>query len=261
MTLDELQTDLLAWFSRQRPRSPVAPDARSLRDPRQRDHAAADAGLARDRALDGLARALADGRGARRGEHGRRRARVVRPRLQPPRDQPPARRARGRRARGVPAHARRSCERCPGIGPYTASAIACFAFDAQLTTVDVNVRRVLARALGRDDAPPPTGPRLGVEPGALRPRARRSASRASRAASAARSPRAVPRAACASSRCASRGRSRARRAHAGPRSCASCTTGRARRRTTMRRRSKASSATGCVILRDGLVALPEEVSR
>jgi len=45
----------------------------------------------------------------------------------------------------------------PGIGPYTASAVACFAFDAQLTTVDVNARRVLARALGRDDAPPPTG--------------------------------------------------------------------------------------------------------
>jgi A/G-specific adenine glycosylase len=43
----------------------------------------------------------------------------------------------------------------PGIGPYTASAIACFAFDAQLTTVDVNVRRVLGRALGEVDAPAP----------------------------------------------------------------------------------------------------------
>ena len=45
----------------------------------------------------------------------------------------------------------------PGIGPYTASAIACFAFGEQLTTVDVNVRRVLGRALGREDAPPPPG--------------------------------------------------------------------------------------------------------
>jgi A/G-specific adenine glycosylase len=45
----------------------------------------------------------------------------------------------------------------PGIGPYTASAVASFAFDAQLTTVDVNVRRVLGRALGRADAPPPPG--------------------------------------------------------------------------------------------------------
>jgi A/G-specific adenine glycosylase len=45
----------------------------------------------------------------------------------------------------------------PGVGPYTASAIACFAFDAQLTTVDVNVGRVLTRALGQGDAPPPAG--------------------------------------------------------------------------------------------------------
>jgi len=45
----------------------------------------------------------------------------------------------------------------PGVGPYTASAIACFAFDAQLTTVDVNVRRVLTRALEQEDAPPPDG--------------------------------------------------------------------------------------------------------
>jgi A/G-specific adenine glycosylase len=47
--------------------------------------------------------------------------------------------------------------RLPGVGPYTASAIACFAFDAQLTTVDVNVRRVLGRVLGAPDAPPPLG--------------------------------------------------------------------------------------------------------
>ncbi len=45
----------------------------------------------------------------------------------------------------------------PGVGPYTASAIACFAFGAQLTTVDVNVRRVLTRALGVADLPPPDG--------------------------------------------------------------------------------------------------------
>jgi A/G-specific adenine glycosylase len=45
----------------------------------------------------------------------------------------------------------------PGIGPYTAGAIACFAFGEQLTTVDVNVRRVLTRALEQEDAPPPAG--------------------------------------------------------------------------------------------------------
>src|SRR5688572_5009913 len=41
--------------------------------------------------------------------------------------------------------------RLPGLGDYTASAIACFAFDAQVPVVDTNVRRVLARAaLGKD---------------------------------------------------------------------------------------------------------------
>ncbi|MHB8513084.1 MAG: HhH-GPD family protein [Actinomycetota bacterium] len=39
----------------------------------------------------------------------------------------------------------------PGIGEYTASAIACFAFDRQLPVIDTNVSRVLGRAvLGRD---------------------------------------------------------------------------------------------------------------
>jgi A/G-specific adenine glycosylase len=45
----------------------------------------------------------------------------------------------------------------PGVGPYTASAVACFAFGAQLTTVDTNARRVFQRAFGRDDVDPPAG--------------------------------------------------------------------------------------------------------
>lgn len=41
----------------------------------------------------------------------------------------------------------------PGIGTYTAAAIAAFAFGASEPVVDVNVRRVLSRAMiGRDDA-------------------------------------------------------------------------------------------------------------
>jgi A/G-specific adenine glycosylase len=40
----------------------------------------------------------------------------------------------------------------PGVGPYTASAVACFAFGSAESVVDTNVRRVLARH------------RLGVEP-------------------------------------------------------------------------------------------------
>ncbi len=46
--------------------------------------------------------------------------------------------------------------RLPGVGPYTASAVACFAFDEQVPVVDVNVRRVLSRvALGVDAAEAP----------------------------------------------------------------------------------------------------------
>jgi A/G-specific adenine glycosylase len=48
-------------------------------------------------------------------------------------------------------------ERLPGIGPYTARAIACFAFGAQVTAQDTNVRRVLERSLGTPDVLPPPG--------------------------------------------------------------------------------------------------------
>jgi len=40
----------------------------------------------------------------------------------------------------------------PGIGPYTAAAIAVFAFGARTPVVDTNIRRVLTRASGTDDA-------------------------------------------------------------------------------------------------------------
>lgn len=41
--------------------------------------------------------------------------------------------------------------RLPGLGEYSANAIGCFAFDAQVPVVDTNVHRVLARAaLGKD---------------------------------------------------------------------------------------------------------------
>jgi len=41
----------------------------------------------------------------------------------------------------------------PGVGPYTAAAVAAFAWDAQRAAVDVNVRRVLERWDGRRLAP------------------------------------------------------------------------------------------------------------
>jgi A/G-specific adenine glycosylase len=37
--------------------------------------------------------------------------------------------------------------RLPGVGPYTARAVACFAFNAQVPVVDTNIRRVLTRLL------------------------------------------------------------------------------------------------------------------
>jgi A/G-specific adenine glycosylase len=43
----------------------------------------------------------------------------------------------------------------PGIGPYTAGAVACFAFEQDVTFMDTNIRRVLRRALA-DPAADPT---------------------------------------------------------------------------------------------------------
>ncbi|MBI4728280.1 MAG: A/G-specific adenine glycosylase [Acidobacteria bacterium] len=54
---------------------------------------------------------------------------------------------------GVFPHDPSKLKRLPGVGDYTASAVACFAFDQQVPVVDTNVRRVLARAaLGKDAA-------------------------------------------------------------------------------------------------------------
>jgi len=44
-----------------------------------------------------------------------------------------------------------SLERLPGIGPYTARAVASIAFGMPVGAVDTNVRRVLGRALGGPD--------------------------------------------------------------------------------------------------------------
>lgn len=44
----------------------------------------------------------------------------------------------------------------PGIGPYTAGAIACFAFEQEVVFLDTNIRRVLQRAL--------LGPEQGTTP-------------------------------------------------------------------------------------------------
>jgi A/G-specific adenine glycosylase len=100
-------------------------------------------------------------------------------------------------ARGWPA----DLEELPGVGPYTAAAVASFAWDAPMAAVDTNVRRLLRRHDGLERTPralaerarellPTTGP-----PPSTRPRwssARPSAARTARTAAAARSPTAAP---------------------------------------------------------------------
>ncbi len=48
--------------------------------------------------------------------------------------------------------------RLPGVGPYTAGAVACFAFEQDVAFMDTNIRRVLRRALfgPEEDAPAPS---------------------------------------------------------------------------------------------------------
>lgn len=48
---------------------------------------------------------------------------------------------------GVLPRTPQSLQELPGIGPYTAAAVACFAFGAPVALVEVNVRRVLGRVL------------------------------------------------------------------------------------------------------------------
>ncbi|MPY85187.1 MAG: A/G-specific adenine glycosylase [Actinophytocola sp.] len=58
----------------------------------------------------------------------------------------------------------------PGIGAYTARAVAAFAYDARVPVVDTNVRRVVARVVhGAGDAGPPSNARDMADVEALLP--------------------------------------------------------------------------------------------
>ena len=91
----------LEWFEQERPRSSLAEDAGSVRDPRLGGHAPTDAGRAGDSSLlRGLARVLAHVEAlAAAATRAERHPRVAGARLQPPRRQPAPRRAQRRRAR------------------------------------------------------------------------------------------------------------------------------------------------------------------
>jgi A/G-specific adenine glycosylase len=61
-------------------------------------------------------------------------------------------------------------QRLPGVGSYTAHAVACFAYRQPVPVVDTNVRRVVARAVrGRSDASPPSPVRDHADVAALLP--------------------------------------------------------------------------------------------
>lgn len=49
----------------------------------------------------------------------------------------------------------------PGVGPYTAAAVRAFAYRKRAVVLDTNVRRVLARTIGGQAAPPPGAPTRG----------------------------------------------------------------------------------------------------
>lgn len=60
----------------------------------------------------------------------------------------------------------------PGIGPYTAAAIASIAFDKQATVVDGNVERVMARVFAVAEAMPASKPKLKELAATLTPKKR-----------------------------------------------------------------------------------------
>ena len=102
----------------------------------------------------------------------RRDAGLGRPRLLLARPQPPRLRQGRRRApwRALPARRRRSSRSCPGIGAYTAAAIAAIAFERPAAAVDGNVERVVSRLfLVEEPLPQGEGPRSARSPQALVP--------------------------------------------------------------------------------------------
>ncbi len=64
--------------------------------------------------------------------------------------------ARALATHGVPADLA-GLRTLPGVGPYTAAAVGCFALGLDVVPVDVNVRRVLERSLGQGEIASPPG--------------------------------------------------------------------------------------------------------
>ena len=145
-SVGSVKEQLLAWFGQSGKDLPWR-ETRILRHSRERGDAAADAGRPCHPALRRVARALADGRGARLGVPGE----VI-----------VAWQGLGYNRRAINLHraARHVAEHgwpddlteLPGVGPYTAAAVGNFAFGRDVLPVDVNIARVQERTGEQFDA-------------------------------------------------------------------------------------------------------------
>ena len=141
----------------------VAPRSRSLSRLGLRNHVAADPGRCRARPLCPLHRTLSFRSIAGGGARNLRAGLVERAGLLPSRapDAPGSKADRAGTARRLPTDCRRMVPTLPGIGRYTAAAIASIAFDEPVAVVDGNVERVLQRLCWRREA---AGKSPGCEP-------------------------------------------------------------------------------------------------
>ncbi len=119
-------------------------------------------------------RALADGRRSGGGRGCRCDGRMGGAWLLRPRPQPAEMRPRrcGRSWRASSRATRDGLLELPGIGPYTAAAIAAIAFDEPATVVDGNVERVMARLFDIETPLPAAKPELTALAAGLTPRTR-----------------------------------------------------------------------------------------
>src|SRR6476660_6494460 len=118
-------------------------DPRSLSGVALGDHAAANHGADGRALLCALPRSVPHGGSARR-RGSLRRAQAL------------------GRARLLRARTQTALAELPGIGPYTAAAIAAIAFDARATPIDGNIERVITRLFAYEHELPAGKPALGT---------------------------------------------------------------------------------------------------
>ena len=165
---------LLAWYDRARRvlpwRAPPGAAGRPLRRLALRNHAAADDRGGGYPLFFGVSRALAGCRGARGGAAGGGDAGLGGAWLLRPGAQPARLRAGRDRAvwRAFPED-EAALRALPGLGPYTAAAVAAIAFGRRAVVVDGNVERVVARLFAIETPLPAAKPLIRARAAALTP--------------------------------------------------------------------------------------------